>query len=87
MKFHVLGIVKSSPNPGQRHEIAEDVELRNILSIFENLFKDELREGLPPKRSIDHAIEVEELVRYLLRPLYHLSPAEMVATRLILLMY
>lgn len=60
----------------EKHEV-----LRNILRKFENVFQEELLIGFPLRREVDHAIEIEEGVKRPFRPLYQLSPAELVAAK------
>lgn len=55
--------------------------LEGLLSKFSTVFRDELPTGLPPKRAIDHAIELEEGARPPNRTLFQLSPAELVAVK------
>ena len=45
------------------------------------MFQKELPAGLPPKRAVDHAIETDLSGKPPLRPLYQLSPAELVAVK------
>lgn len=45
------------------------------------MFRDELPAGLPPERTVDHAIEIDETAKPPLLPLYQLSPAELVAVK------
>ena len=50
-------------------------KLDGILQKYEEVFRSELPDGLPPKRLVDHEIEVEEGTKPPHRPLYQLSPA------------
>lgn len=61
-------------NPNQR--------LKDILSRYEMVFQDELSNGLPPKRSVDHDIEVEKDAKPPNRPLYQLSRLELEAAKM-----
>lgn len=45
------------------------------------IFKSNLPPGLPPKRNVDHRIDIEEGCKPPLRMLYQLSPAELVAAK------
>ena len=45
------------------------------------MFRSELPQGLPPKRSIDHKIETEKGAKPPKRSLFQLSPAELEATK------
>lgn len=78
--FQVFHLVQKPPEK-QHAPDCEDSELQNLLSRFENVFREDLPGGLPPKRSIDHAIEIEEGAKPPSRPLYQLSPAELLAVK------
>lgn len=56
-------------------------KLDGILQKYKEVFRSELPDGLPPKRLVDHEIEVEEGVKPPHRPLYQLSPAELKACK------
>ena len=49
--------------------------LANLLKKYESVFRSELPQGLPPKRSIDHEIETEKGAKPPKRSLFQLSPA------------
>ena len=55
--------------------------LEELLKDHETVFRNELPDGLPPVRSVDHEIEIDEKVRPPNRPLFQLSPAELVAVK------
>ena len=55
--------------------------LRRILEKYQDVLQDKLPPGLPPERSVDHAIEVEDGAKPPHRPLYQLSPAELKAAK------
>ena len=74
--FQVYALVANAEKPAK-----QNYQLDRLLKRFEGVFKDDLPEGLPPKRSVDHAIETEEEAKPPMRPLYQLSPAELVAVR------
>lgn len=63
--------------------IPEDVQskLDEIMTTFKGVFRDHLPPGLPPKRKVDHAIEVPPNSKPPHRPLFQLSPAELLATK------
>ena len=55
----------------------KNAKLERLLAEFEYVFKTELPPGLPPKRSVDHEIQVEEDSKPPHRPLFRLSPVEL----------
>lgn len=59
----------------------EDPEVRALLHEYEDVFQEELPDGLPPARDVDHAIDTLPGSKPPHRPLYQLSPAELVAAR------
>ena len=56
-------------------------KLDDLLSKYSTVFRYELPSGLSPKRSVDHAIELEDGARPSNRPLFQLSPAELMAVK------
>lgn len=58
-----------------------DDELMKLNNEFASVFRSELPEGLPPKRDVDHKIEVDTDAKRPHRGIYQLSPAELLATR------
>lgn len=50
-----------------------------LLSKYDFLFRDEVAAGLPPKRSVQDSIHIEDGAKPSHRPLYHFSLAELVA--------
>lgn len=86
--FHVMQISSSQlsarrPLPGPKSELLrhDDPELRALLHEYESVFQEDLPDGLPPKRDVDHAIDILPDCKPPHRPLYQLSPAELVAAR------
>lgn len=65
-----------------RNEVTEnrDKELQIIIEKYNSVFTEELPDGLPPNRHVDHAIELKDGSNPPYRPSYQLSPAELVAT-------
>lgn len=59
----------------------EDEDLKKLKKEFKSVFTDELPTGLPPKRDVDHKIEVEPGSTPPHRGMYQLSPAELLATK------
>lgn len=62
-------------------ELKRDDRLKEILEKYKPLFRDDLPPGLPPKRSVDHEIEIEEGSKPPHRPLFQLSPEELKAAK------
>ena len=58
-----------------------DPRISNLLSKFDGVFKAQLPSGLPPKRPVDHAIETDETAKPPMKPLYQLSPFELIAVK------
>lgn len=44
---------------GGKGKVVNEPELQHMLSKYSKMFKDILPKGLPPQRSIEHAIELE----------------------------
>ena len=61
--------------------VKKNAKLEQLLADFESVFKPELPSGLPPKRSVDHEIQVEEDSKPPHRPLSQLSPVELEAAK------
>lgn len=72
--FHL----RQKPPTMKRSKASPDRELENILSHFDDVFQDALLAELPPIRTVDHDIEIEEGAKPPLRPLYQILPAELV---------
>ena len=51
-------------------------KLHNILSVFQDVLKDQLPKGPPPKREVTHSIEVQPGSEPTYRTPYWLHPAE-----------
>ena len=80
--FQVLGLVENAEHLRRNEgKASHSQELDNLLYRYHGVFKEELPDGLPPVRSVDHAIETEDGAKPPMRPLYQLSPAELVAVR------
>lgn len=60
---------------------SSDSEVQNLLYRFRYAFRDTLPARLPPERSVDHAIEINENARPPLRLLHQLSPAELLIVK------
>lgn len=59
----------------------KDSRIDDLLKEYKVVFKSELPPGLPPKRSVEHTIEIEDGSKPPHRPLYQLSPAELEAAK------
>lgn len=59
----------------------KDHKLDLLLEKYECVFRSELPAGLPPKRSVEHAIDTEDGAKPPHRPLYQLSPVELEAAK------
>lgn len=55
--------------------------MQHLLKTYDSVFKDELSDGLPPTKPVDHGIEVSNDSRPYHRPLFQLSPAELKASK------
>ena len=55
--------------------------LEAILQQYHAAFKSELPKGLPPEKAVDHEIEIEDGAKPPHRPLFQLSPVELVACK------
>jgi hypothetical protein len=60
---------------------AKSSKMKRLLEKYKDVFRTDLPKGLPPKRSVDHAIETEPDKKPPHRPLYQLSPAELRAAK------
>lgn len=54
-------------------------KLDEMIHKYLKVYRSELRDGLPPKRLVDHKKEVEEGSKPPHRPLYQLSPVQLKA--------
>jgi deoxyuridine 5'-triphosphate nucleotidohydrolase len=60
---------------------AKDPRIQPLLQEFHDVFPEELPPGLPPKRDIDHRIQLEAGSTPPWRPIYRMSPLELDAMR------
>ena len=58
-----------------------DPVMKGILGEYKHLFQDELPAGLPPRRTVDHKIIIEEREKAPHRPMFQLSPDELRAAK------
>ena len=78
--FHVM--VREVPSELKKVKKGkQDSRLDALLNKYESVFRSELPSGLPPERAVEHEIEVEKGSKPPHRPLYQLSPAELVAVK------
>lgn len=59
----------------------DDKALKTLLEKYDQVFTDDLPDGMPPARSVDHEIELQPDASPPYRSSYQLSPAELVATK------
>lgn len=70
-----------SPQKNTGFNQRSDVRLERLLKRYSHIFRDDLPSGLPPKRPVDHTIELTEANVTPNRPIFQLSPAELLATK------
>ena len=70
-----LALVKVVEQDNAEKKVDPDTE--KIISEFKDVFADDLPSGLPPKRQIDHRIELEPFQNPPSRPTYRMSQPEM----------
>lgn len=61
--------------------IQEDPDVKALKEEFNTVFRNDLPHGLPPKRDVDHKIEVQPDSSPPHRGIFQLSPAELLATK------
>src|ERR1700716_3644110 len=54
-----------------------DPRIRSLLDEFKDVFPEELPEGLPPRRDVDHRIELVPGSTHSITPTYRMSPPEL----------
>lgn len=59
----------------------DEPSLNASLSEFASVFRDDLPAGLPPKREVEHEMELQSDCTPPHKPLFQLSPAELLATK------
>src|SRR6202048_1493023 len=72
-----LALVKVVEQDNAATKVTVDPDTEKIISEFKNVFPDDLPSGLPPKREIDHRIELEPGQNPPSRPTYRMSQPEM----------
>lgn len=89
VEIHHAVKISSSQYSTPQYDLSEKAELRNseeqdiweLLQEYSAMFQDEMPAGLPPKRDVFHEILNLLYMRPLRRPLYQLSPADLLAPR------
>lgn len=76
MNLNLSGLTRRDPKIGQR-----DPETARLLEKFWSVFQKDPRDGLPPKREVDHEIQISPESKPSFRPIFHLSPAELIETK------
>lgn len=82
--FHITEVNNlSKASTKAETPLPPDIQHRKdeILKKYTSVFRDELPEGLPPKRSVDHEINIAEGSKPPHQPLFQLSPSELIATK------
>lgn len=77
--FQLVELSNMDCTPDEKRSI--DPKMQSLLKEYSDVFRSELPDGLPPKRSVDHAIETENGAKPPHRSLYQLSPAELQAAK------
>lgn len=65
----------------KNENVKQDSRLSALISKYQEVFRDALSIGLPPKRNVYHAIETEKDANPPHRPLFQLSPEELKAAK------
>ena len=76
--FQAIQVNKINGYDGKRNR---NPKLDALLQQYHAVFKSELPKGLPPERAVDHEIGIEDGAKLAHRPLFQISPAEMVACK------
>lgn len=66
-------------DPGKDND--DDPEIKSLKEEFSAVFRDDLPSGLPPERNVDHQVNILPESKPPHRPIFQLSPAELVATK------
>lgn len=80
--FTVFQLLEKSKVTYPEKKVMGNQELDELLENYNEIFRNELPHGLPLKRGIHHAIEVQPEIKPPNRPLYQLSPVELVTVKL-----
>ena len=69
-------VVREVPDDREKsNKLEQDSRVDEILEKYEIVFRNELPVGFPPKKSVEHTIEIEDASKPPYRSLYQLSPA------------
>ena len=79
--FQVVPVPKEGTCSASEDLAGKESDLKHLLSKYATVFRDDLPPGLPPEREVDHCIETDIMEKPPHRPLYQLSPAELVAVK------
>ena len=81
--FHVSQVRPEKEKQLNKDQILNctDKNIRKILHKYSEVFQEELPSGLPPPREVDHEIITDPEAKAPHRPLYQLSPKELVSTK------
>lgn len=79
--FQVFQVIANDTTHDLKIDKLKNSRLRSLLERYKSVFRSELPDGLPPKRGMDHEIEVEKGSKPPHRPLYQLPPAEQKAAK------
>jgi hypothetical protein len=77
--FHLIEVSNADCSPDELK--VDDTRIKALLERYSGVFRTELPDGLPPKRSVDHEIETEPGAKRPHRSLYQLSPLELQAAK------
>ena len=73
----VVLAIAHSPTPPDKTKREYSPETKTILKEYSDVFPDKLPSELPPRRDVDHRIELEQTSPPTSRPIYRMSPAEL----------
>lgn len=81
MIFRLTSVNNTLLSPERSKKASEDVDIKALKDEFSTVFRSDLPNGLPPRREVDHEIEIEENSTPPHRGIFQLSPAELLATK------
>jgi hypothetical protein len=73
--FQLVEVSSMDCRVNERNSIYK--RIKSLLKVYSDVFKYDLPDGLPKKRSVDHVIETQHGANPPNRSLYQLSPAEL----------
>ena len=80
-KDHILTIIEPKEPERKPTTLYQSPELPEILKKYQDVFPEDLPKGLPPKRSVDHKIDLLPDSKPLHYPVYRLTFAEFEALK------